>query len=194
MNDILLLVEDDALENTIRPIVRRYLDANGLTKTGLKPRVERGYPNVLAELRRLAGQEIVEFEAVIVGVDANCQGVNSRVLQLDEAASGLACSIVRAVADPHVERWLLLDQQAFRTVLGVGCSAPDQKCEKARYKNLLRNAVSNAGLQPLLGGIEHAEAIASNIDVDRVARNNADFRRFMADLRSVLNELVRTKR
>jgi hypothetical protein len=55
------------------------------------------------------------------------------------------------VPDPHIERWLLLDSQAFKEVLHRGCSAPDQKCDRDRYKLLLDEAVRAAEVEPLLG-------------------------------------------
>ncbi len=54
---------------------------------------------------------------------------------------------IYAIPDPHLERWLLLDSAAFKHVLGRGCSAPDQKCEKERYKQLLIQAILEAGLK-----------------------------------------------
>ncbi len=48
-------------------------------------------------------------------------------------------------------------QEAFKAVLGRGSKAPDAKCEKQRYRQLLAQAVLEAGVQPLLGGVEYAE-------------------------------------
>ena len=43
-----------------------------------------------------------------------------------------------------------------------------RKCEKQRYKRLLAKAVLDAGIQPLLGGIEYAEELADKLNVQRV--------------------------
>ena len=73
--------------------------------------------------------------------------------------------VIYAIPDPHIERWLLLDSGAFKTVLGKGCPAPDQKCERDRYKYLLLEAIRGAGITPLLGGIEHAEDLVKAMDL-----------------------------
>ena len=52
-------------------------------------------------------------------------------------------SVIYAIPDPHIERWLLLDSAAFKKVLDKGCSAPTQKCERGLYKRLLLQAVRN---------------------------------------------------
>jgi hypothetical protein len=59
------------------------------------------------------------------------------------------------------------------------CQAPDQKCEKGRYKDWLFRAVLDAGVQPLLGGIEYAEDLADRLDVQRAARAHPSFKRFV---------------
>ena len=92
-----------------------------------------------------------------------------------------------AIPDPHIERWLLVDSQAFKTALGHGCKAPNQKCEKDRYKQLLSTAVSDAGVAPLFGGIEHAEAIAEAIDLH--PGKDASLDQFIQDLRNAVRNL-----
>ena len=37
-------------------------------------------------------------------------------------------AIVKAIPEPHIERWLLLDGAASRAAVGKGCQAPDLKC------------------------------------------------------------------
>ncbi len=75
---------------------------------------------------------------------------------------------VCAIPDPHIERWLLIGSAAFKAVLGKGCAAPDYKCERDRYKKLLIQAIRDAGLSPLLGGMEHAEDIVNAMDLERM--------------------------
>ena len=90
--------------------------------------------------------------------------------------------------DPHIERWLLLDAAAFKAVLNRGCSPPDQKCEKGRYKSLLRDAVRAAGVTPPLGGIEYAEDIVREMDLDSAARTDQSFGNVLGELRAKFNE------
>jgi hypothetical protein len=89
-----------------------------------------------------------------------------------------------AVPDPHIERWLSLDSAGFKSVLGHGCSAPDQKCKKDRYKRLLAEAVRDAGLKPIFGGIEHAEDLVRGMTLSRVERADASLGHFLKDLRA----------
>ncbi len=92
--------------------------------------------------------------------------------------------MVLAIPDPHIERWLLLDGAAFKTVFGTGCNAPDLKCGRNHYKRQLIDAIQTAGFTPLLGGIEYAQEIVQNMDLDRIACLDKSFDRFVSDLRS----------
>ena len=91
--------------------------------------------------------------------------------------------MILAIPDPHIERWLLLDGSAFKAVFGQGCSAPDRKCSRNRYKQLLIEAICDAGRPPLLGGLEYAEDILRHMYIERVTRVDRSFGRFVGDLR-----------
>lgn len=95
--------------------------------------------------------------------------------------------MILAVPDPHIERWLLLDGAAFKAVFGKGCGAPDQKCERDRYKQLLIRAISATGVEPSLGGIEFAEDLVRNMDIDRAAHADRSLERFVNELRAVFH-------
>ena len=75
--------------------------------------------------------------------------------------------LILAIPDPHVERWLLLDGAAFKSVFGRGCDAPDRKCDRGRYKRRLAESIVAAGVTPILGGIEFAEDIVQCMDIER---------------------------
>jgi hypothetical protein len=64
----------------------------------------------------------------------------------------------------------LLDSAAFKRVLGKGCSAPNQKCDRDRYKGLLASAVEATGVSPIFHGTEYAEKIAGEMDIAAVAK------------------------
>ena len=120
---------------------------------------------------------------VIVGAtDANCQGFRDRVRTVDP--QNPPAPVVLAVPDPHVERWLLLDGAAFKVVFGQGCEAPDRKCSRNRYKDLLITAIRDAGRTTYLGGIEYAEDIVRHMDIDRAARTDSALRSFIESLRT----------
>ena len=79
----------------------------------------------------------------------------------------------------------MLDPNAFKTVFGVGCDAPDQKCERDRYKRLLLQAIRKTGIFPSLGGIEYAEDVISAVDIDKAALADASFGHFVREIRAV---------
>ena len=119
---------------------------------------------------------------IVVATDANCQGFRERVRGVDP--ENPPAPVVLAVPDPHVERWLLLDGAAFKAVFGQGCEAPDRKCSRNRYKDLLIAAIRDAGRTTYLGGIEYAEDIVRHMDLDRAARSDASLRSFIDNLRT----------
>lgn len=123
-----------------------------------------------------------------VGRDANCKGYNECKEAIDRALTGYASAVVLAIPDPHVERWLLLDPAAFKLILGKGCPAPDNKCERDRYKERLVQAVRDAGVEPRLDGLEYAADLVAAMDLPRLERKDASFGRLLQDLRQQFNQ------
>lgn len=144
--------------------------------------VVREFNNYLRDLRRQGNRP----DLIIVATDSNCGGLNERERELEQPDS--PTPIIMATPDPHIERWLLLDGAAFRAVLGRGCNAPDRKCDRARYKHLLIDAVYAAGINPSIGGIEFAEDIVQQMDIDRAARADDSLNRFVQRIRQILRE------
>lgn len=127
-------------------------------------------------------------DLLIVATDANCKGFGERKREIDEVDDSFRDLIICAIPDPHIERWLLLDSAAFKSVLGKGCKAPDQKCERDRYKKLLLEAVLAAGVVPLLGGMEYAEDIVNAMDLTLRATGDASLDRFLKELHKKLRQ------
>ncbi len=124
-------------------------------------------------------------DALIVARDANCRGYQRSRSELEKTVpQRFKARILYAIPDPHIERWLLMDASAFKRAVGKGCSAPDYKCEKGRYKRLLREAVRDAGVAPLLGGIEHADAIVQEMELSQLERADSGFKKLLEDLRN----------
>ena len=126
--------------------------------------------------------------------DANCLGLNDRS---KEVKTWIQRTLRRherenkftiAIPDPHIERWLLLDSQAFKHVLGRGCKAPKYKCEKDHYKKLLVEAINSADETSILGGIEFAEDVVKAMNIQRMMRADDSFRRFVEDIRKVFQQ------
>jgi hypothetical protein len=196
MVDLLLFAEDDAQEKFVGALIQRI--ARELEcPARLRVRSSRGgFAVVLRELKSFskACERRAEItpDVVVAAVDANCTGLKDRYERVQSCVDDiLRHRLVIAVADPHVERWFLVDGAAFRAVLGHGCQAPDQKCEKDRYKLLLIKAIRDAQVEPLLGGIEYAEDLAKHMDLKRAATADPALGQFVASLRAKLQELTR---
>jgi len=154
--------------------------------------VRRGHGAVIRELRQflrdLVKQKPESPDLVIVATDANCKSINERIRELDEETARTPARVVCAVPDPHIERWLLLDSAAFKQVFGRGCRAPDQKCERGRYKKQLMDAICDAGIIPNLGGIEYAEDIVNAMDLTQAVRGDNSLERLVSELRGVFQQ------
>ncbi len=185
MREIALFVEDDAHQQVIGALVRRVAaECDVSVRLDWRSAVG-GYGRVVTELgdymRDLKRQGSPWPDLIVAATDANCKGLNERVREI--GSSDTPAPMILAIPDPHIERWLLLDGAAFKSVLGTGCDAPDQKCDRGRYKQRLIEAIHAAGTTPLLGGIEYAEDIMMAMDIGRASRVDRSFKRFVEDLR-----------
>lgn len=122
-------------------------------------------------------------DLLIAATDSNCKGFAKRKQQIEQAVKGYNRSIIYAIPEPHIEKWLLLDSAAFKKILGKGCSAPPQKCERNLYKQLLRDAVRAAGIKPLFGGVEYGEEIVNIMDLEKAERVDASLGYLLKALR-----------
>jgi len=192
MREIALFVEDHAhyefLKTLIERLARDYGQAVGFDWRN----VRRGHGAVIQELKQFL-RDLVRGRSgypdlIVVATDANCKGIAQRVKEIREVTDATAARVICAVPDPHIERWLLVDSAAFKAVLGRGCAAPNQKCEKARYKRLLLEAIRQAGITPSLGGIEFAADIVAEMDLARVGRLDPSLQRFLDEMNGVFRE------
>ena len=142
MREIALFVEDFAHQQVIGALVQRLAKEYGIDVRLDWRSAIRGHGRVVQEfngyLRDLARQGH-RPDLIIVATDANCSGLNERAREIGNPDA--PASVVLAVPDPHIERWLLLDGAAFRDVFGKGCDAPDRKCDRDRYKQRLVEAI-----------------------------------------------------
>lgn len=186
MREIALFVEDSAHQRIIGVLVQRLAHVHGIPVRMNWRNSEGGHGRVIqtfrAYLRDLVRRNSPLPDLIVVATDANCSGINNRTREINVTASSVEVPlppIVLAIPDPHIERWLLLDGAAFNRVLGRGCSAPDQKCSRDVYKQRLTYAVLEAGIEPVLGGIEFAEDIAQEMDIERAKRVDDSLRLFL---------------
>jgi hypothetical protein len=191
---VVVFGEDHGHEVVLKALTERLA-----TEVGAKAEISvrsatKGHGWALSELRRFLkdiaeGRESLP-DRVVACIDANCSGLNRKVSEIESnVPERFRPFCVPAVPDPHVERWLLLDSQAFKEVLevlGTGCTTPVAKCERGLYKRLLRDAVRQAGVTPLLGGLEYAEDIVFAMDIERSARLDRSFRRAVEEIKRAL--------
>jgi hypothetical protein len=192
MRRIVLFVEDYGHEEFIRALIQRLGREQHIALKIVSRSVRGGYGKVVGEwrtyLRDLEREREELPDLLIVATDANCKGYKKRKREVDEVNEKYKSFTVYAIPHPHVERWLLLDSAAFKSVMGKGCNAPDRKCSKDRYKQFLLEAMQNAGVIPPLGGVEYAEDIVNAMDLQRMASMNASFGKFLQDLKNKFKE------
>lgn len=192
MHDVTLFPEDFAHEAFLQPLVRRIAAELGV-QVELHVRGPRGGASrLLAELSAYVkdidrGRELLPA-ILIICRDANCQGYNHRKHEIDPIVQHIADRVVYAIPEPHIERWMLIDPSAFKKAVGKGCQVPDQKCQRDRYKRLLIQSIQEAGLAPLLGGMEHAEAIVMAMDLQRISRREPALGQLLVALENHLRQ------
>ena len=189
MREIALFVEDNAHRQVVGALLQRLANESGIAVQLDWRSAIRGHGRVVRELKqylRDLARHSERPDLIVVATDANCSGLQQRVRDID--ASEAVSPVVLAVPDPHIERWLLLDGAAFKAVFDKGCNAPDHKCDRGRYKHQLFEAISATGVVPRLGGIEFAEDIVQNMDIERAARADPSLHRFVDALRATFRQ------
>ena len=186
MRNINLFVEDVAHEDFLTALIHRLADDYNFTVSIRASSVRGGHGTVITELKQylrdLQHNKEDLPDLIIVGTDSNCKGLSERETEINQVTSDLGDLVISMVPEPHIERWLLLDSAAFKTVFGKGCPVPDQKCERGRYKGLLLNAIYEATMVPPLDGIERIEELVCAINFQRVEQSDRSIRKFLTAL------------
>ena len=190
-----LFAEDRAHQDLLEPLVERVARAEG-KRVRLRVRSARGGQGVaLTEFRTyqhaiLGGMGGDLPDIVVAVIDANCRpaaAARQRIVRaLRPPFAGLC---IPACPDPHIERWYLADLQAFHEVVGHTPGVPKAKCERDLYKQILAQAVVEAGHPATLGGIEFARELAEAIDFERAGRSAKSLKRFVDELKGRLRLL-----
>lgn len=190
-----LFVEDYGHEAFITALIERYAKEYKLPVEVIARSVRGGFAKVVGELkdyiRDLKRQREDLLDLLVVATDSNCHGYAGRKHQIDEVLQEFNWQAVCAIPDPHIERWMLLDSVAFKEVLGKGCAAPDQKCDKDRYKDQLLQAMRAVGISPPLGGMEYAADIVDAMDLKRMEQVDTSLGRLLGELRHKFKEWKR---
>jgi hypothetical protein len=141
-------------------------------------------------LRDLSRQRQQLPDSIIVVVDANCQGHNGRKDVMDRVLAPYVQFqqlVSYAIPDPHIERWMLVDPNAFQTVFGRGCTLPAIKCAKDEYKRLLRREIRESGIEAPLGGEEYAEDVVMAMNLGQVEGREPSLGLFLKALKGQFN-------
>jgi hypothetical protein len=185
MRKISLFAEDRGHEIVLKSLVERVLASHEVQANIQLVSVRGGFGRVQTELEQYV-KDLLSYnrglpDLVIVATDANCHGANARRKMFQKVVVPIQDRTIYAIPDPHIERWLLRDPAAFKAVLGVPCQTVQHKCGRDRYKTLLINSVRDAGLAPMIGGLEYAEDIINNMDLSP-ASGDHDWGDFLQEL------------
>lgn len=196
MARILYFLEDRLQEGFIKALVNRIAQDMSVPVGSLihDVRSARGGSTVIPEFKRFmkdtAQTNPDEADLLVIAIDGNCRGRTARIRQLEKYISRnhpLRGKVVYAVPNPHIERWYMMDQRAFKNGVGIdkAPAMPAYKCRKDYYKSLLHQALAEANVGSMLGGVEYADNIVNNItSLDSLGSQNAGFKTFIDDLRA----------
>jgi hypothetical protein len=198
VGNVLYFLEDRAQEGFIKALVNRIVQDLPLPAESLRHdiRSARGGSTVIPEFEKFMKDSIrlspSDISLLVISIDGNCKGYNNRVRQLKKYINEthpLIDKIAFAIPDPHIERWYILDQRAFKNGVGVDSAPqmPPYKCDKEYYKNLLRQALIDCGINSLFGGSEYAENIVKSIEsLESLLHQDNSFKNFVEDVKRIL--------
>ncbi len=195
MRSLTLFAEDAFHQDFLEALIDRFSREYGVAVT-LRPYSVRGgitrMHHELGEFLRDLQKDRDELpDAILAATDANCDGYVSRRNLLEDVVANFErfrYLMVYAIPDPHVERWMMADADAFRAVFGRGCTLPARKCERALYKRLLAQEILKAGIRAPLGGREFAADIVREMNLPRAELAEASLGRLLTDLRGLFNQ------
>jgi len=198
---IAYFLEDIAQEKFLRALVTRVAQQAGLSPDDLVEEVRNatgGIPRVLAELKRfLADVQSAStnpYQILIVAVDSNCAKypeVRKEIAAIVEK-SNYHSPVVLAIPNPYIERWYMMDPEAFKSATGaiIVSKAPRRHCKRDKYKKILQKALLRAGIKPILGGAEYGEKVARQIDLYIAGKSDRSFGYFVRDLKQEIGKLI----
>ena len=194
MHEITLFCEDSFHEKFIGAMLKRFGDEYGVATAPSFLSAKGGLPRMQSEfksfLRDLSRQRQQLPDSVIVVVDANCKGHSGRKALMDSVLAHypqFQVLVSYAIPDPHIERWMLVDPQAFQAVFGRGCTLPAIKCAKDEYKKLLRREIRESGIDAPLGGEEFAEDIVMAMNLGQAEVSEPSLGLFLKRLKAQFN-------
>ena len=187
MYNISLFVEDQTHELFMLTLTQRLADMHHVQINLTPYNVRGGRGKVMRALKKyqrdLQDNREDLPDLIIVGTDGNCKKPPEREREINLVIpDNFTHLVISAIPDPHIERWLLLDSMAFRTVFGKGCPAPDQKCERDRYKRLLLNAIYEAGIDVSSTDVEYIADLVREMNLQRMEQTDNSIGRLLEAL------------
>jgi hypothetical protein len=197
MRKITIFVEDFGHEEFIKTLLDRFSEDFEIPVEISSSSVRGGHGRALGELKQFLSEMTRGYQnipdLIIVAIDSNCKGFHAFGKEIDSCVAEYRTILIKAIPDPHIERWLLLDSTAFKMVFGKGCMAPDLKCERDRYKQKLAQAIIATGIIPYLGGTEYTKDIVMAMDLEKMSRSGETLGIFLNDLSAKFNEWKKTE-
>jgi hypothetical protein len=195
MPEISVFCEDSFHENFVGAMLRRFESEYEVGSSFRFLSARGGLPQMHSEfgefLRDLAKDRLPLPDSVVVVLDANCAGYNERkkvMARVVESYPQFQQIVSYAIPDPHIERWMLVDEGAFRKVFRRGCTLPALKCAKDEYKRLLLKEIRDSGIEPILGGQEFAEDIVKAMDLGQAEVREPSLGLFLKSLKALFNQ------
>lgn len=186
MRNINLFVEDIVHEDFLMAILMRFANIHYITININPSNVRGGRGTVSTELKQyirdLRQNLQLLPDLVIVGTASNCKGYLERKNEISQGITDFSHEVIFMIPDPHIERWLLLDTEAFKAVFGKGCQKPDKKCEKGRYKNMLLNEIYQATNISPLDGMERIDDLVNAMNLQRLEQADDSVGKFIKSL------------
>lgn len=189
---VYLIVEDTAQESVARALFRRLSCEEGV-RISISKSIKGGYGGVLTEIKGF--QRALQKGAIPAGSpdlllvlgDSNCHNFQERKREIINIIdNNIFPFTVVGCPDPHIEKWLLIDQHALSIVFGVSSNISFDKCKRDYYKNELTRIIRLAGWPMTQEGIEYSQDIIEKIDFIRAEKNDHSFKAFLSDLRSII--------
>ena len=199
---IAYFLEDIAQEKFLRALVMRVAQQTGLSHDDLVEDVRNatgGGPRALYELRRFLADvrsaSTNPYQILIVAIDSNCAKytrVRDSITAIIENAN-YHSPVVLAIPNPYIERWYVVDPEAFKSATGatVVSKLPRKHRQRDSYKKILREALLTAGIKPTLGGAEYGEEVARQIDLYKAEKADRSFGHFVHDLKKEIQKITR---
>lgn len=180
-----IFVEDAGYRELVASVARRIAaeakfdaDFQILSSTGGSGRATSELAKLIKDID---GGSAKRPDVLIVGVDADGKSPRSIIREIEKTVSPherTICLVV-AVADPHVEKWYLMQPTALGTAMGIHVApVPMDLRGKGIYKHHLANVSSDVG--SVFGGTEYGPEIAEVLDLTPNQSGCPDFDMFLA--------------